>query len=103
MKKILYSPGYGAGWATWNYPDELAKFMAEYQPLIEAIENRESEDTIKQIIDGMVEEIKEKFETDHVCILGADQLTIAVVNDRYKIEEYDGNERVDEPSDLTWW
>lgn len=37
MRKILYSPGFGAGWSTWA-DDRMKKWMCEYTPLIEAIE-----------------------------------------------------------------
>lgn len=39
MRKILYSPGYGAGWSTWGGDTpEQKKFMLEYKPFIEALE-----------------------------------------------------------------
>lgn len=39
MRKILYSPGYGAGWTSWEGNLELKKFMLEYAPLVEYLEN----------------------------------------------------------------
>ncbi len=39
MRKIHYSPGYGAGWTTWHLGDEAErKFMLEYAPLIAFLE-----------------------------------------------------------------
>ena len=40
MRKILYSPGWGAGWSTWN-SSIPTKFICEYQPIIEALEKGE--------------------------------------------------------------
>jgi hypothetical protein len=41
MRKILYSPSYGSGWVTANknLPIEAKRFMLEYSPLIEYLEN----------------------------------------------------------------
>jgi hypothetical protein len=39
MRKILYSPGYGAGWTSWEGDTELKKFMLEYRPFIDFLEN----------------------------------------------------------------
>jgi hypothetical protein len=38
MRKILYSPGYGAGWTSWESDYELRKFMLVYQPIIDYVE-----------------------------------------------------------------
>ena len=35
--RFSYSPGLGAGWSTWN-SGEIAKYMLDYQPIIEALE-----------------------------------------------------------------
>lgn len=46
-KKILYSPGYGAGWTTWHSgTKEEKQFMFEYQPFIDAIENDQKIDHV---------------------------------------------------------
>lgn len=40
-RKILYSPGYGAGWTTWHMgPPDQQEFMLSYEPFIEALEAR---------------------------------------------------------------
>ena len=46
MRKILYSPGFGAGWVSWNDEgrDEQL-FMLEYQPFIERLESDGAIDT----------------------------------------------------------
>ena len=38
-RKVLVSPGFGAGWSSWSYGSkEGAQFLAEYQPIIEFLE-----------------------------------------------------------------
>ncbi len=98
-KKILYSPGYGAGWASWN-SGPVGKFMAEYEPIINAIENDEP---ISELIVQMQKEIFEKFGEEYVCVLGADQLKVTTVHDQYRINDYDGFESVEERSGVDWW
>jgi hypothetical protein len=102
-RKILYSPGWGAGWSSWN-EGEVAKFMLEYQPIIEFLEGGGSfkykecggpsrgDDAMHPILKQMCAEIKEKFGKDYVCCLGADDLEVAYVEGLVRIKEYDGNE-----------
>ncbi len=43
MRKILYSPGYGAGWVSWHHgSEEEKKFMLSYPAFIEAVETPET-------------------------------------------------------------
>ena len=115
-RKILYSPGFGAGWTTWNSGD-VAKLMLEYAPLIEALERGEA------IYDNRVHDYKNetvtgdahpallqleadclsKFGADYVCVLGADQLRVATVSGRVRIEDYDGNESIEEEGEFSGW
>jgi hypothetical protein len=44
VRKILYSPGYGAGWTSWMTDKNIAKFALEYKPLIDALESMIDED-----------------------------------------------------------
>lgn len=39
MRKILYSPGYGAGFVSWSHgSSKQKKFMLEYKPFVEFLE-----------------------------------------------------------------
>ena len=119
MRKILYSPGYGAGWSTWNaHTKEQIRFLVEYPPLIEYVEenggdlpNRranwldEEEERIKAIpaIQQLEKEWKEKFPDEVDLYLGGIRgLAIKQIplNARYYIEEYDGSESVITEQDL---
>jgi hypothetical protein len=117
-KEILYSPGYGAGWYTWNTThddDEISKQKAEYlltcPVLIEALKNgedlglkefsREYRDPYGQtegrttplgkFITGWIA----KFGDQDIPYLGgARDLQVMTVDGPFRIEEYDGSESV---------
>ncbi len=113
MKKLLVSPGYGAGWSTWN-SGEVGRFMATYQPIIEFIEsgNRFNQDEIGRwgsnethpLLQQLIAECQEKFGVDYVCVLGADDLEVAIVDDntQVRIEEYDGYESLTYKDEVDW-
>jgi hypothetical protein len=114
-KKILVSPGYGAGWASWNtYPAGLGKFVAEYQPVIDYLEAgnsfercRDNDDYIAKydVLSQLTLDAHEKFKTDYVCLLGAYDLTVVNIPDgsRYRIDEYDGSESYLLQDSEDWW
>jgi hypothetical protein len=92
MRKILYSPGYGAGWSSWSSGD-VAKFMLEYKPIIDDLEAGRD---ISKSVEKMQAEIKEKFNKNYVCVLGANTLRVAEVRDKIRIIENDGYESIEE-------
>lgn len=117
MRKILYSPGYGAGWTSWNN-HEVAKIMISYQPIIDALEKGESlligsayslnlkdEQKYHPAVLQLIKECEGKFNGRHVCVLGAGELKIKVVEDgqRVRIHEYDGYESVELEGDYEGW
>lgn len=60
MRKILYSPGYGAGWTSWEGNQEVKKFMLEYKPFIDYLEGGgkfEFDDAVAKEIDRLSERI----------------------------------------------
>lgn len=115
-KKILVSPGYGAGWASWNtYPAGLGKFVAEYQPVIDYLEaggefknQSHQKDLIRDspILAQLEKDAKEKFgEEAHLYFGGAHQLKVVEIPDgsRYRIDEYDGSESYLLQDSEDWW
>lgn len=116
MRKFLYSPGYGAGWSTWN-SDPVAKFMTFYEPIIEHIESggkfevpisfgNKKKEELHPLLEQLQRDCKEKFNEDYVCILGADQLRVGQCedDDQIQITEYDGSERYQlRSSDHGWY
>lgn len=114
-RKILYSPGFGAGWSSWcgyggDARPDLADFMLTYQPIIDAVER--GEDVSVRLIGGViggrddmeaahpamrsfVEECQSRF-GEVPYLGGARALCVFTVPDgaRFRIDEYDGSETV---------
>ena len=112
MRKILYSPGFGAGWSTWmhNIP---TKFVCEYQLIIEAIEKAEKlvKDDVWDIkiedchesVQKFIKECEERF--NKIPYLGGlKDLCIYEVPEGslYRITEYDGSESVELNTETDW-
>jgi hypothetical protein len=108
MRKILYSPGYGAGWTSWMKDRAMEKFALEYQPFIDVLEAdgelvpenvydvEENLDKCHPAITQFVNECQEKF-GKAPYLGGLRDLTIEVVGDDtlVKIKCFDGSERVE--------
>lgn len=113
MKKILISPDFGAGWSSWN-DGEVGRYMLTYQPIIDFLEAGNSfayEDCHGKDIGGkathplliqLQKECMEKFEVDHVCVLGAEDLVVTEVSGLYRIKEYDGSESIEFANSIGW-
>ena len=80
---IVISPGYGAGWSTWNEIPDLEK-----HPVI-----------AQMILDGQKDDLTEEFlknllGVDYICTLGLLDAMVEWVEEgeRDEINEYDGHE-----------
>lgn len=104
--KILYSPGFGAGWSSWN-SGQAARIMLTYQPIIDFIEKggeftrkdcgnlNGDESTMHPLLAELNKYVRGKHpEESYVCILGAPDLEVEDVNAPFRIDEYDGSESV---------
>lgn len=93
--KILYSPGFGAGWSTWSSGKE-AEFLLTYQPIIEFLENNPDKSVPQTLLDQLSDECKERFDLEPY-LGGADDLCVDDIPDGtlFKIREYDGSESVE--------
>ena len=114
-RKILYSPGYGAGWTTWNDP-KVNKIILTYQPIIDFLESG-GKFTDKEVHDNhddptkghpilvqLQKVVKDKLgENQYCCVLGADDLEVYETSGRVRIEEYDGSESVEEEGAYDEW
>lgn len=89
---VLYSPGHGAGWYTWDVPIE-GLFHPE---LVEAVERKASSTEIK--------EIAKRLFGDGEYYGGARGLEVewVTVGTQFRIEEYDGSESIYIQSDYTF-
>ena len=88
---VLYSPGYGAGWSTWCYNDDLVETLLFHPLIVEKVESgHENEITAE----WLVQQFGEEFE-DVYCG-GAGQLEIEWLpkGAAFRIDEYDGFETV---------
>jgi len=106
MKKVLYSPGFGAGWTTWACGEEVARYIGTYQPLIDFIEGGGKMDSPEadQLLSVLAEECEKQFgETLHTG--GAQDLEVHTFPDDEVvcIDEYDGNETIRSRAEGIWF
>lgn len=85
---VLTSPGYGAGWSTWN-DQQFSEILLFHPKLVEMIEagNR----------DNITEAwIVETLGLEDLYLGGADTLHIVwlPVGTQFRVEEYDGSESI---------
>lgn len=113
LRKILYSPGYGAGWTSWH-SDEVAKITIDYKPIVDALENSEAlllagkktpyasvEDAQKHpekyyhpSVVQLLKDCKDLYNRDYICLDGLRDLRVYPTMGRVKIEEHAGSESV---------
>jgi len=90
MVAVLYSPGYGAGWYSWNSGRPECLFDPNIVAMVEA---------------GQHDQIEAYCKTAHpgLSLGGAEQLEIdwLPVGTAFKIREYDGHESI-EYQDTDW-
>ena len=87
---ILYSPGYGAGWYTWNYKQELI-FNPEIVKAVLAGNKKKAANIAEELFPGC-------------CILGAGDLEVMWLPEgtKFRITEYDGSEEVEIIDDIDY-
>lgn len=90
-RKILYSPGYGAGWVSWEPDPDVKKLMLTYQPIIDALERGEELSEEHPAAKQLVADVK-AMGKNAPYLGGIEDLKIAEVNGPVRIEEYDGYE-----------
>lgn len=87
---IAYSPGFGAGWSTWN-DTELTNTLLFHPDIINMIlSNKQSEIGTDWLVEHFSEEFKD------VYCGGVSNLSIrwVPVETQFRIDEYDGSESV---------
>ena len=83
---VIYSPGFGAGWSTWNHEhEEMMMFHKDIALLVESG------------VTGAAKVLAESLAPGDLY-LGADTLELhwVAVGSQFKINEYDGSESVEE-------
>lgn len=111
LRKILYSPAYGAGWTSWADRRDIKQFMLTYQPIIDYLEagndfkgikldkiyDRAGKPTIlghlPACLQQFVADCQERF-GEVPYLAGARDLEIEEVNCLVKITDFDGYEHI---------
>lgn len=90
MRKILISPGFGAGWVTWCHGSREQKlFMLEDAALVSLVERGE------MTVGAFMARWNEVFPGEDPPHLGGmDQLTVVEVDGEVLVEDYDGSESI---------
>lgn len=115
MRKILISPGYGAGWSSWGDPEQ-AKFVVTYQPIIDFLESggQFEEADISSFSAGGYENFKEPGQSilkqfiedlgEDFYLGGARGLIVEYADDDelVRIHEYDGYESLERFETMNW-
>lgn len=113
---VLVSPGYGAGFSTWGYPEEAIfdptliemvekKYNMEYQPNekggITQIRKVWDSPEYKQLTDDMIKYCETKWEAYSG---GVQDLEVVWVSEgsEFIIEEYDGSESLMLKENYNW-
>lgn len=91
-KKVLVSPGFGAGWSSWAGESE-AQEIAEYAPIIDFIEAGGNPADLNDDHPLIVRMMKD-LGLDYFYTGGVEQLQVQTVTGRYRIDEYDGSEYI---------
>ncbi len=96
-RSVLYSPGFGAGWSSWN-DDRMADAMLFDRDLIAAVAlgmPLGDEDDPTTPLGAFAARMAKLFGADeHVCLLGARDLRVAEVSGAFRVDEYDGSESI---------
>ena len=88
---VLYSPGYGAGWYTWNreYPEII--FDPSIVRLVE-----------KGKFDELITYMTLKYPDMYLGGLEDLEVKWLPIGTKFRIDEYDGNESVELLGDIDW-
>jgi hypothetical protein len=93
MVAVIYSPGFGAGWSTWDH-GQYGEALIFDPMIVDLIE--------KQDADKLVNYITLRYPDLYTG--GIDDLTIAWLpkDTLFRINEYDGSESIETMADIGW-
>jgi hypothetical protein len=100
---VLYSPGFGAGWYTWNSlrgESEEQSLQLIFDPIIVELVEKRNGDNYREINNDIENRGEEILSEGYFG--GAGDLTIAwlPVGTKFLINEYDGSESIQTIEDL---
>ena len=88
---VLYSPGYGSGWYTWN--QEFPELI--FSPAI-----------VKLVEQEKFDELETYMELKYPEVFKAGMMDLEIewipVGTEFRIHEYDGSENIELKEDLNW-
>lgn len=112
-RKVLVSPGFGAGWSTWiGSSREQKEFALFDEALIAAVEagcdlgvpeKYNTEPSPDSPIGDFLRRFQERFPGEDPYLGGARDLTVEVVEGQFQVDEYDGSETVRTRSAEDWF
>ena len=91
--KVLISPGFGAGWSTWNY--DWRPEMAFDPEIIELVEKEASMDVIEKIASI-------KYPNAYFGSVADLEVVLVKTGTEFIIHEYDGSESIQTKDDFKW-
>lgn len=93
---VLYSPGFGSGWYTWNteYPDIL--YDAK---VVEWVETSKSEDQLSDITAYLEATYPNMYIGSNLRQLEIEWLPVGTL---FHVVEYDGSERIETRDEVGW-
>lgn len=96
---VVYSPGFGAGWYTWNDIDDEgdSKELVFDKTLVKMILEHKSSEEMKEYVE------KKWGNTVYCGGLGACEVAFLPEGTEFVIEEYDGSERIVTKDDTNWF
>lgn len=102
---VLYSPGFGAGWSTWNYQFPECLYDPEIVEVIESYAIDEPYDKESEMVrmQKIVSIAEAKYGEDFYAG-GADDLCIVWLKEGtlFRINEYDGSESLETSETVNW-
>lgn len=96
---VVYSPGYGAGWASWNHDTSLATYPPLVLWLLLGKDPNELMQSKSLLFTGLSDEGRRvfKYVGSRVYLGGVTDLVLGLVprGSMWRIEEYDGSESLE--------
>jgi hypothetical protein len=102
MVAVLYSPGYGAGWSTWNYQYPEILYDPEIASVLEDYVEMYDEESVKVCQEKILAIAEKKYPDGYFG--GVDDLTIMwmPVGTKFLVNEYDGSESIQICEEMRW-
>lgn len=109
---VLYSPGFGAGWTTWNlnhplvdqmlFDPDIVNAILDYQAVNWTRENHKN--FLEKITDIALEKYEASFEEYNFYHGGLREIAIMWVDEgrKFTIDEYDGSESFQFIDEIRW-